>query len=225
MTLNQIFFRQIMLPNLFYYNTEAGIELFRETAIDGIFNVAPEYENNYLDIIAMTYSQNGKFIGTYQVEDGFLQLCPQMLEIIRKAFKFGRLYRQNCQLEISEVIRWWKFSNLKEDNFLVPNGTLFYEFYLRYVQSDGSKVVRFFFIIKFNKIKIYPIAILNENYYDTSTGYVNRFESDSRWMLSRRLFLVDRQEEYGMDGAKILFRVPKQISFNINLQVNQTFLY
>lgn len=89
----------------------------------------------------MTYSQNGKFIGTYLVTDGLLQLCPQMLKIIKDAFKFGRLYTQKCQLEMSEVIRWWKFPNLKNEESLIEIGTLFYEFYLRYVKTNGYIMV------------------------------------------------------------------------------------
>lgn len=135
------YFRQTMIPNVIYYNTEASIELYRENAIDGIFNVAPEYENNQLDIIAMIYSQNGKFLGTNLVVDGLLQLCPQTLEILRKAFKFGRFFTQKCQLEMSEVIRWWKFSKVKDEDSLIETGTFFYEFYLRYVKTDGNIVV------------------------------------------------------------------------------------
>ncbi|KAH7694444.1 Meckelin [Aphelenchoides avenae] len=68
--------------------------------------------------------------------------------------------------------------------------------------------------------KVYPISVLNENLRSRSE-YVNRQsgERDSRWVLTKRFFLFDRQTE--ATGAGELLRVPVHVSFHVHLQLSR----
>uniref|UniRef100_A0A915LWZ3 Transmembrane protein n=1 Tax=Meloidogyne javanica TaxID=6303 RepID=A0A915LWZ3_MELJA len=89
-----------LIPQLFYTNIEASAEIFREGAINGIFKFNEENENQKntkLEIIAMAFNENGKFLGEWRVSNGeypILQICNLEENIQQKreeAFKFGSI--------------------------------------------------------------------------------------------------------------------------------------
>lgn len=65
---------------------------------------------------------------------------------------------------------------------------------------------------------MYPVPILNEN-VRYNGQYVNKLDSsqDSKWILTRRFYLLDEQVED--DTMNILIRVPVHISLHVHLQV------
>ena len=67
---------------LFYYKNEASIELFRENAIEAIFNVDENLTNSQLDILTAAYALNGTFLGMFSVSNGLLQLFPQVFNAL-----------------------------------------------------------------------------------------------------------------------------------------------
>lgn len=79
-------------------------------------------------------------MGLHSVKRGFLQICPAKLQALQGAFKFGRLYLQNCRLSISEALE--KIREV-QSQFDSTGNTIFYELYLRYTTRTGQKMVNF----------------------------------------------------------------------------------
>lgn len=127
-----------LIPPITYANTEASVELFRETAIDATFNVEENADNNELDLQLAVFHFNGTFLGLHSIKKGLLQVCPAKLEAIQGAFKFGRLYSQNCDLGALEA-----FEKIREiqSQFDPTGSTVFYELYLRYRTQNGQLMV------------------------------------------------------------------------------------
>uniref|UniRef100_A0A915NW80 Meckelin n=4 Tax=Meloidogyne TaxID=189290 RepID=A0A915NW80_9BILA len=230
-----------LIPQLFYTNIEASAEIFREGAINGIFTFSEEKENQKntkLEIIAMTFNNNGKFLGEWTVSNGeypILQICnlenPQQKR--EEAFKFGRYFQQKCQLSLLDILRWnkiWEEEKTKdykneEKKFIFGTKTIFFELYLRYRNEEGM-------------IALTQIPILNEDLKgDQYIGlYGNRLgdnilKSNARLLLTKRFYLVDIQKNIKIKEGdnnneqqqqqNILIRVPKRISLHIHF--DQTF--
>lgn len=124
---------QSITPSLFYYNTEASIELYRENAIDAIFTVEENVSNSYLDIIAASYALNGTFLGVVELNTGVVQVCPTVESSVKGGYLFGRQYEQSCMPSIDEVLK----------DTLKSRPTTFYELFLRYSDAQGRKFVSF----------------------------------------------------------------------------------
>ena len=65
-----------LVPQLFYPNIEASVEIFREGAIDTVFAFSHQRP---LDILAMVFAESGQFLGQWpaaQRDGKFLQICP-----------------------------------------------------------------------------------------------------------------------------------------------------
>lgn len=195
---------QIMVPTLFYYNTEAPIELSRENAIEATFNVELENPNTYLDIISIMYFLNGSFIGLQEIGDGLLQLCPTERKALDGTYLFGREYRQECLLKLSDVV---ERITMKRKYNLGEQTTVFHELYLRYIDNNNQQMM-------------YPIPVINENIRQ-SNQFVNRLDTDNRWMLTRRFYLLDSQPEATSSGRGILTRVPSHVSIHIQAQLSR----
>jgi hypothetical protein len=127
-----------LIPSIAYTGTEASVELFRESALDAIFNVEQHAENTELDFQLAVYHLNGTFLGLHSVKRGFLQICPAKLEASQGAFKFGRLYSQNCRLGISEALEKVREIQTQFDS---TGNTIFYELYIRYKTRSGQQMV------------------------------------------------------------------------------------
>ncbi|KAI1718517.1 meckelin (Transmembrane protein 67) domain-containing protein [Ditylenchus destructor] len=187
---------QPAIPVLFYFNTEASIELFRENAIEAVFNVDDTAPNHRLHLVSATYAMNGTFLGMWPLSStGLFQLCPSEKDTQQGAFRFGRQYKQECRIDVDQVLR----------------DTVFHELYLRYTDVN-------------DQVMLYAIPIINENIRDDSAGYVNRireFRRDARWVLTRRFFIVDQQQEGAGNSSNWLLRVPQQISLHVQLQTSR----
>ncbi|CAK5013542.1 unnamed protein product [Meloidogyne enterolobii] len=223
-----------LIPQLFYTNIEASAEIFREGAINGIFTFSEENEKNTkLEIIAMTFNENGKFLGEWTVSNGeypILQIC-NLEQKREEAFKFGRYFQQKCQLSLLDILRWNKIweeettQDYKNEKFIFGTKTIFFELYLRYRNEEGMIVLT-------------QIPILNEDLKgDQYIGlYGNRLgdnilKSNARLLLTKRFYLVDIQKNIKIikEGDNndqqqqqlLLIRVPKRISLHIHF--DQTF--
>jgi hypothetical protein len=64
---------------------------------------------------------------------------------------------------------------------------------------------------------MYNVPIVNEDIRHRDE-YINRLSSDSRWLLTRRFFLADKQLD--VQNKAQLIRVYTHISLNIRFQVN-----
>lgn len=134
------------LPSIVYTNTEASVELAREGAIDAIFNVDSTASNSFVDLVAAVYALDGSFLGLHPLTRvPLLQLCPSRLDTRRGAFRFGRLYEQNCRLSIAEAIAHIR----RLEHEIAPrihdtsnDTTLFYELFLRYTSRENERLVR-----------------------------------------------------------------------------------
>uniref|UniRef100_A0A1I8BV65 Uncharacterized protein n=1 Tax=Meloidogyne hapla TaxID=6305 RepID=A0A1I8BV65_MELHA len=227
-----------LIPQLFYTNIEASAEIFREGAINAVFTFGEEKENENenqrnkrLEIIAIAFGQNGKFLGEWSVSNGehpILQICnsEESSKQKREAFKFGRYFQQKCQISLMGILRWnrmWEetmeVSDKNEEKIFMGTKTIFYELYLRYRNDEGESVLT-------------QIPILNEDLKgDQYIGlYGNRIgdnvlKSNARLLLTKRFYLVDVQKniktktnEDNEQKQKYLIRVPKRISLHIHFE-------
>lgn len=117
----------------------ASVELFRESAIEAVFNVEEGAENTELDLYLAVYHLNGSFLGMHSVRKGFLQICPSSPESAQGAFEFGRLYYQSCRLDLQKSLL--KIQEM-QSQFDASRSTVFYELYIRYTTNNGQKMVR-----------------------------------------------------------------------------------
>ncbi|KAL3104882.1 hypothetical protein niasHT_026377 [Heterodera trifolii] len=191
-----------VVPQLFYANIDAFIEIFRASAIDAIYELVSRMRNSRLDIVAMAYSLNGTFIGQMPFERVFLFRCPSAQWngwAAKAALRFGTFFRQKC---------FWTES--------VHSETVFFELYLRFEDTNGE-------------IKLFPVPILNEDIRgDQYTGwYPNRLDQlrrDSRVVLTKRFYLVDKQsvisttDQQAENRTDQLIRSPERITLHIHLQ-------
>ncbi|CAD5206257.1 unnamed protein product [Bursaphelenchus okinawaensis] len=187
------------IPALFFLNSEASIELFRESAIDAHFDFVHGAPNSQMNFQLATYTFNGTFLGFHPLTDGIIQQCPTDTDRKEGAFKFGRMERDYCRINLAEVIK--KYHIFFGTH---PYELLFHELYLKYADRQGTQ-------------KIYNIPIVNEN-IRYSGQFVNRADSrqDSKWILTRRFYIVDEQIEPDLFNA--LVRVPVHISLHIQIQ-------
>ena len=203
------------VPALFYFTTEASVELFRENAIEATFMVDEGQINDHLDIFTVLYALNGTLLGEYPFSTGLLQVCPDENTI--GAFRFGRLFYQSCQTGLEKLKRWNRGFGLVEN--------VFQELFIRFKNSEGKTMVILELKPKINKnkltTKVYPLPILNENIRDRSDlpNRVPNLQRDSRVIITRRFFMLDSEEEYG-GGGRTLIRIPESISLHIHLQVS-----
>ncbi|KAL3094260.1 hypothetical protein niasHS_004016 [Heterodera schachtii] len=195
--------RGSVFPQLFYANIDASIEIFRASAIEAIFELVPRMRNSRLDIVAMAYSLNGTFIGQMLFERVFLLRCPSFRWnglAAKAALHFGTFFRQKC---------FWSESAHSE--------TVLFELYIRFEDTNGE-------------IKLFPVPILNEDIRgDQYTGwYPNRLDQlrrDSRVVLTKRFYLVDKQsvvtvtDQQAEKRTDQLIRSPERITLHIHLQM------
>uniref|UniRef100_A0A914I2N3 Meckelin n=1 Tax=Globodera rostochiensis TaxID=31243 RepID=A0A914I2N3_GLORO len=76
-SLQQTTSQQSIVPQLFYANIDASMEIFRDTAIDAIYELVEQRRNSRLDIVAMAFSTNGTFLGQTSFDN---QKCAWILE-------------------------------------------------------------------------------------------------------------------------------------------------
>uniref|UniRef100_A0A183BTN8 Meckelin n=1 Tax=Globodera pallida TaxID=36090 RepID=A0A183BTN8_GLOPA len=201
-SLQQTTSQQSIVPQLFYANIDASMEIFRGTAIDAIYELVDQRRNSRLDIVAMAFSINGTFLSQMPFDNVFMQKCPSTSwrDLAKTALRFGTFFRQKCA---------WILENAGTEN-------IFFELYIRFEDTNGET-------------KLYPMPILNENIRgDQYTGlYPNRLDRlrrDSRVLITKRFYVVDRQsaaDQSLKNQTNQLVRSPDRITLHIHLQPNQ----
>ncbi|XP_051054068.1 meckelin isoform X2 [Phodopus roborovskii] len=186
------FWRQ-NLPWLFY-GDQPGLapQVLSTTPLPTNFSFKGQ---NQLKFVAASYDIRGNFIKWQTLEGGVLQLCPDTEKRLDAAYSFGTTYQQNCEISLSKILA----------DFPSP---IFYDVYLEYTGNDQHHY-------------IWAVPVLNLNLQHNKM-FVNQDSSSSKWLLTRRIFLVDavsgRENDLGSQPRVI--RIATQISLSIRLVPN-----
>ncbi|KAJ8781384.1 hypothetical protein J1605_007824 [Eschrichtius robustus] len=152
-------------------------------------------QNTKLKFVAASYDVRGNFLKWQTLEGGVLQLCPDTETRLNAAYSFGTTYQQNCEIPISKILT----------DFPMPT---FYDVYLEYTDENQHQY-------------IWAVPVLNLNLQHNKI-FVNQDSSSGKWLLTRRMFLVDalsgRENDLGSQPR--LIRVATQISLSIRLVPN-----
>ncbi|TKC44784.1 hypothetical protein EI555_007727 [Monodon monoceros] len=158
-------------------------------------NTAGLGTNTKLKFVAASYDVKGNFLKWQTLEGGVLQLCPDTETRLNAAYSFGTTYQQNCEIPISKILT----------DFPMPT---FYDVYLEYTDENQHQY-------------IWAVPVLNLNLQHNKI-FVNQDSSSGKWLLTRRIFLVDalsgRENDLGSQPR--LIRVATQISLSIRLVPN-----
>ncbi|KAK2095519.1 Meckelin [Saguinus oedipus] len=151
--------------------------------------------NTKLKFVAASYDIRGNFLKWQTLEGGVLQLCPDTETRLNAAYSFGTTYQQNCEIPISKILT----------DFPTP---VFYDVYLEYTVENQHQY-------------ILAVPVLNLNLQHNKM-FVNQDSNSGKWLLTRRIFLVDavsgRENDLGSQPRVI--RVATQISLSIRLVPN-----
>ncbi|XP_023557118.1 meckelin isoform X2 [Octodon degus] len=191
-TVHSISFWRQNLPWLFY-GEQSGLapQILSSTPLPTDFSFKEQNQNSKLKFVAATYDIRGNFLKWQTLEGGVLQLCPDTEARLNAAYYFGTTYQQNCEISLSKILT----------DFPTP---VFYDVYLEY--TDGNQ----------QNIWAVPVLNLNLQHYKM---FVNQDSSPTKWLLTRRIFLVDavsgRENDLGNQPRAI--RIATQISLSIHL--------
>lgn len=186
------FWRQ-NLPWLFY-GDQPGLapQILGTTPLPTNFSFKGQ---NQLNFVAASYDIRGNFIKWQTLEGGVLQLCPDTETRLDAAYSFGTTYQQTCEISLSKILA----------DFPSP---IFYDIYLEYTGEDQHRY-------------IWAVPVLNLNLQHNKM-FVNQDSSSSKWLLTRRIFLVDavsgRENDLGSQPRVI--RIATQMSLSIRLVPN-----
>uniref|UniRef100_A0A2K5QQ76 Transmembrane protein 67 n=1 Tax=Cebus imitator TaxID=2715852 RepID=A0A2K5QQ76_CEBIM len=189
------FWRQ-NLPWLFY-GDQLGLapQVLSTTSLPTNFSFKGENQNTKLKFVAASYDIRGNFLKWQTLEGGVLQLCPDTETRLNAAYSFGTTYQQNCEIPISKILT----------DFPTP---IFYDVYLEYADENQHQY-------------ILAVPVLNLNLQHNKM-FVNQDSNSGKWLLTRRIFLVDavsgRENDLGSQPRVI--RVATQISLSIRLVPN-----
>ncbi|GAB5584105.1 meckelin isoform X1 [Prionailurus iriomotensis] len=184
------------LPWLFY-GDQLGLapQVLSTIPLPTNFSFKGENQNRKLKFIAASYDVRGNFLKWQTLEGGVLQLCPDTETRLNAAYSFGTTYHQNCEIPISKILT----------DFPSP---IFYDVYLEYTDENQHQYV-------------WAVPVLNLNLQHNKI-FVNRDSSPGKWLLTRRIFLVDalsgRESDLGSQPR--LTRIATQISLSIYLVPN-----
>uniref|UniRef100_A0ABI7YW18 Transmembrane protein 67 n=1 Tax=Felis catus TaxID=9685 RepID=A0ABI7YW18_FELCA len=195
-TVHSISFWRRNLPWLFY-GDQLGLapQVLSTIPLPTNFSFKGENQNRKLKFIAASYDVRGNFLKWQTLEGGVLQLCPDTETRLNAAYSFGTTYHQNCEIPISKILT----------DFPSP---IFYDVYLEYTDENQHQYV-------------WAVPVLNLNLQHNKI-FVNRDSSPGKWLLTRRIFLVDalsgRENDLGSQPR--LTRIATQISLSIYLVPN-----
>uniref|UniRef100_A0A4W2HDR0 Transmembrane protein 67 n=1 Tax=Bos indicus x Bos taurus TaxID=30522 RepID=A0A4W2HDR0_BOBOX len=148
-----------------------------------------------LKFVAASYDVRGNFLKWQTLEGGILQLCPDTEMRLNAAYSFGTTYQQSCEIPVPKILT----------DFPTPT---FYDVYLEYTDENQHQY-------------IWAVPVLNLNLQHKKM-FVNKDSSSGKWLLTRRIFLVDtlsgRENDLGSQPR--LIRVATQISLSIHLVPN-----
>ncbi|EPQ15786.1 Meckelin, partial [Myotis brandtii] len=122
-------------------------------------------------------------------------LCPDTETRLNAAYSFGTTYRQDCVIPVSKILT----------DFPTP---IFYDLYLEYTDENQHQY-------------IWALPVLNLNLQHNKI-FVNQDSNSGKWLLTRRIFLVDalsgRENDLGSQPR--LIRIATRISLSIHLVPN-----
>nr|XP_031547016.1 meckelin isoform X3 [Vicugna pacos] len=189
------FWRQ-NLPWLFY-GDQLGLapQVLSTTPLPTNFSFKGQNQNTKLKFVAASYDVRGNFLKWQTLEGGVLQLCPDTETRLNAAYSFGTTYQQSCEIPISKLLT----------DFPTP---VFYDVYLEYTGENQHRY-------------IWAVPVLNLNLQHNKI-FVNQDSSSGKWLLTRRIFLVDALSgrENDLESQPRLVRVATQISLSIHLVPN-----
>ncbi|XP_063462924.1 meckelin isoform X6 [Pan paniscus] len=195
-TVHSISFWRQNLPWLFY-GDQLGLapQVLSSTSLPTNFSFKGENQNTKLKFVAASYDIRGNFLKWQTLEGGVLQLCPDTETRLNAAYSFGTTYQQNCEIPISKILI----------DFPTP---IFYDVYLEYTDENQHEY-------------ILAVPVLNLNLQHNKI-FVNQDSNSGKWLLTRRIFLVDavsgRENDLGTQPRVI--RVATQISLSVHLVPN-----
>uniref|UniRef100_G1QRM1 Transmembrane protein 67 n=1 Tax=Nomascus leucogenys TaxID=61853 RepID=G1QRM1_NOMLE len=195
-TVHSISFWRQNLPWLFY-GDHLGLapQVLSSTSLPTNFSFKGENQNTKLKFVAASYDIRGNFLKWQTLEGGVLQLCPDTETRLNAAYSFGTTYQQNCEIPISKILI----------DFPTP---IFYDVYLEYTDENQHQY-------------ILAVPVLNLNLQHNKI-FVNQDSNSGKWLLTRRIFLVDavsgRENDLGSQPRVI--RVATQISLSVHLVPN-----
>ncbi|XP_069847161.1 meckelin isoform X1 [Dipodomys merriami] len=195
-TVHSIPFWRQNLPWLFY-GDKLGLapQVLSTTPLPRNFSFKEQNQNTKLKFVAASYDIRGNFLKWQSLEGGILQLCPDTETRLNAAYSFGTTYQQNCEIPMSKILT----------DFPTP---IFYDIYLEYTDENQQQ-------------NIWAVPVLNLNLKYNSM-FVNQDSSPNKWLLTRRIFLVDavsgRENDLG-NQPKVV-RIATQISLSIYLVPN-----
>ncbi|XP_068942742.1 meckelin [Petaurus breviceps papuanus] len=164
-TVHSISFWRQNLPWLFY-GDQLGLapQVLRTTQLSTGFSFKHQNQHLKVKFIAASYDVRGNFLEWRTLEGGLLQLCPDTEVRLNAAYTFGTTYLQACVIPISKILT----------DFTSP---VFYDVYLEYTNENQERL-------------LWAVPILNLNLQHNEI-FVNQDSNNAKWLLTRRLFLVD----------------------------------
>ncbi|XP_032615940.2 meckelin [Hylobates moloch] len=195
-TVHSISFWRQNLPWLFY-GDHLGLapQVLSSTSLPTNFSFKGENQNTKLKFVAASYDIRGNFLKWQTLEGGVLQLCPDTETRLNAAYSFGTTYQQICEIPISKILI----------DFPTP---IFYDVYFEYTDENQHQY-------------ILAVPVLNLNLQHNKI-FVNQDSNSGKWLLTRRIFLVDavsgRENDLGSQPRVI--RVATQISLSVHLVPN-----
>ncbi|XP_055402644.1 meckelin isoform X3 [Bubalus kerabau] len=193
-TVHSVSFWRQNLPWLFY-GDQLGLapQIISTTPLPTNFSFKGEnQQSTKLKFVAASYDVRGNFLKWQTLEGGILQLCPDTETRLNAAYSFGTTYQQSCEIPVPKILT----------DFPTPT---FYDVYLEYTDENQHQY-------------IWAVPVLNLNLQHKKM-FVNQDSSSGKWLLTRRIFLVDtlsgRENDLGSQPR--LIRVATQISLSIHL--------
>ncbi|EHB16391.1 Meckelin [Heterocephalus glaber] len=192
-TVHSISFWRQNLPWLFY-GDQSGLapQILNSRPLPTNFSFKRQSQNTELKFVAASYDIRGNFLKWQTLEGGVLQLCPDTEARLNAAYSFGTTYQQNCEISLSKILT----------DFPTP---IFYDIYLEYIDENQQQ-----------NIWAVPVLNLNLQHYKM---FVNQDSSSGKWLLTRRIFLVDAVsgQENDLGNQPRVIRIATQISLSIHL--------
>ncbi|XP_036120104.1 meckelin [Molossus molossus] len=195
-TVHSVSFWRQNLPWLFY-GDQLGLapQILSATPLPTNFSFKGQNQNTKMKFVAASYDVRGNFLKWQTLEGGVLQLCPDTETKLNAAYSFGTTYLQNCVIPLSKLLT----------DFPIP---IFYDVYLEYTNEHQQRY-------------IWAVPVLNLNLQHNKM-FVNQDSNSGKWLLTRRIFLVDalsgRENDLGSQPR--LIRIATQISLSIRLVPN-----
>ncbi|XP_049637892.1 meckelin [Suncus etruscus] len=195
-TVHSISFWRQNLPWL-YYGDLLGLapQVLSTTSLPTNFSFKGENQNTKLTFVAASYDVRGNFLKWQTLEGGILQLCPDTETRLNAAYSFGTTYQQTCDIPVSKILA----------DFPTP---IFYDVYFEYTDENEHRY-------------IWAIPVLNLNLQHHKM-FVNKDSNSDKWLLTRRIFLVDALsgKENDLGSQPRVIRIATQISVSIHLVPN-----